>query len=221
LKKVALTSLRSNPEHKIKDDDYIAQEIETHNKADLLLFSNKHVVYKLKIYEVNDCKASSLGDYLNNSLGMEPDEKIIYMVATDDYKGTMLFSYENGKSAKIELESYATKTNRKKLANAYSDASRLIHIMHLNEDIELVAISNINKVLIFNTDNINPKSSRNSQGVQVLLSKKGSTLECIKKITEVNFEDLEYYRTKNIPAKGRYLKTEDKEGKVVQIELGI
>lgn len=221
LKKVALTSLRSNPEHKIKDDDYIVQELETHNKADLLLFSNKHVVYKQKIYEVNDCKASSLGDYLNNSLGMEPDEKIIYMVATDDYKGTMLFSYENGKSAKIDLESYATKTNRKKLANAYSNKSKLVHIIQLFEDIELVAISNINKVLIFNTESINSKSSRDSQGVQVLLSKKGSTLSTIKKMSEVTFEDMEYYRTKNIPAKGRYLKTEDKEDKTIQLELEI
>jgi DNA gyrase subunit A len=221
LKKVALTSLRSNPEHKIKDDDFIAQELETHNKADLLLFSNKHVVYKLKIYEVNDCKASSLGDYLNNSLGMEPDEKIVYMVATDDYKGTMLFSFENGKSAKIDLESYATKTNRKKLANAYSDKSKLVHIIQLFEDIELVAISSINKVLIFNTDNINSKSSRDSQGVQVMLAKNGSTLSVIKRISEVTYEDMEYYRTKNIPAKGRYLKTEDKEDKATQLELGI
>lgn len=221
LKKVALTSLRSNPEHKIKDDDFILQEVETHNKADLLLFSNKCVVYKLKIYEINDCKASSLGDYLNNSLGLDTDEKIIYMVATDEYKGHMLFSFENGKIAKIDLESYATKTNRKKLANAYGESSKLVNIMFLSEDVELVAASNINKILIFNTENIGPKSTRSSQGVQVLLSKKGSTLVSIKKITEVSYQNLDYYRTKNIPATGSYLKTVDKEEKIVQLELEI
>ena len=115
LKKIPLVSLRANPEHKLKEDDGFMQELETHNKAELLLFSSKYTVYKLRIYEINDCKASSLGEYLTNLLQLEPDEKIIHMAATDNYSGYMLFSFENGKSAKIELESYATKTNRKKL----------------------------------------------------------------------------------------------------------
>ncbi|MCX7841468.1 MAG: DNA topoisomerase (ATP-hydrolyzing) subunit A [Clostridia bacterium] len=221
LKKIPLISLRANPEHKLKEEDYVVQEIETHNKADLLLFSNKQVVYKLKIYEINDCKASSLGEYLNNLLGLEPDEKIIYLAATDDYKGYMLFGFENGKVAKIELDSYATKTNRKKLANSYSDLSRLIYIDYLKEDIELVAFSSINKVLIFNTANINPKSARDSQGVQVLTSKKGSTMTRIKKLEEVAFVDLDYYRTKNIPATGCYLKKEDETEGPVQLALDI
>lgn len=217
IKKIPLVSLRANPEHKLKDDDYIVQEIETHNKADLLLFSDKYTVYKTRIYEINDAKASSLGEYLTNMLQMEPDEKIIHIVATDDYKGYMLFGFENGKMAKIELESYATKTNRKKLANAYSDLSKLTYISYISEDVELVAYSNIQKVLIFNTSCISPKSTRDSQGVQVLKSKKDSSMTAVKKINEVAFTDLDYYRTKNIPAIGCYLKDEDKEDKQMKL----
>ncbi|MCX7920652.1 MAG: DNA topoisomerase (ATP-hydrolyzing) subunit A [Clostridia bacterium] len=211
LKKIPLVSLRANPEHKLKDDDFIVQEIDTHNKAELLLFSNKHTVYKCRIYEINDCKASSLGEYLNNMLNLEPDEKIINIVATDEYKGYMIFAFENGKVAKIDLSSYATKTNRKKLANAYSDLSPLVYLMYIEEDIELVAYSSIDKVLIFNTSNINSKSTRDSQGVQVLKEKKGSIMNAVKRIEDVKLADLDYYRTQNIPAVGYYLKPEDKE----------
>ncbi|ADU74971.1 DNA gyrase subunit A [Acetivibrio thermocellus AD2] len=219
LKKIPLTSLRTSPEHKLKEGDFIVQELETHNKADLLLFSNRQNVYKMKIYEIEDCKASSLGEFLSNVLSLEEGEEIIHMVATDDYKGYMIFGFENGKVAKIVLESYATKTNRKKLANAYNGLSRLVYIGHILEDEELVAFSSLNKVLIFNTSNINPKTTRDSQGVQVLKSKKGSVMTHIKKISEVSFTDPDYYRTKNIPAIGCYLKDEDVEDNQIKLEL--
>ena len=221
LKKIALVSLRANPEHKLKDDDSMVQEFETHNKAELLLFSNKFTVYKLRIYEINDCKASALGEYLPNLLQLDSEERIIYMVATDNYKGYMLFSFENGKSAKIDLDSYATKTNRKKLANAYSDLSPLTDIRYLESDMELVAYSSIKKVLIFETSNINPKSTRDSQGVQVLKAKKGSTMSRLKTVEESGLKDPEYYRTKTIPAIGCYLKDEDTEVKQIELDLGI
>jgi len=211
LKKIPLTSLRAAPEHKLKEDDRIIQEVEFRNKADLLLFSNKYTVYKLKIYDINDCKASSRGDYLTNLLGLEADEKIVYIVATDDYKGYMIFGYENGKIAKIDLGIYATKTNRKKLANAYYDMSKLVYISYIEgEDLELVAFSSIGKVLIFSTASISPKTTRNSQGVQVLLSKKGSTLSKVRAVYEVQFEKTDFYRTKGIPATGSYIKKEDR-----------
>lgn len=219
LKKIALVSLRANPEHKLKDDDTIVQEIETHNKADLLLFSNRFNVYKTKIYDVPDCKASSLGEYLTNLLGLENDEKIIYITATDNYEGHMLFFYENGKGSKIELSSYATKTNRKKLANAYYDGVPLVRMMFVNEDIDLAAASSIKKVLVFNTENISPKSTRASQGVQVLTSKKGSTLVYIKTLEEMQLNDVDYYRTKNIPAIGCYMRDEDKAETQLTLEL--
>jgi DNA gyrase subunit A len=210
LKKIPLVSLRANPEHKLKDDDEIAEEIETHNKADLLLFSDTGIVYKLRIYEINDVKASSLGDYLTNLLGLADKEQIISIVATDDYKGNMLFAFENGKIAKIDLKGYETKTNRKKLNNAYSTKSPIIKAMFLTEDVDLVAYSNIGKVLVFNTSRINLKSARSSQGVQVLKAKKNSVMNKIKKLDEVDFNSVSFYRTLNIPAVGHFLKDEDK-----------
>lgn len=210
LKKIPLTSLRNNPDHKLKEDDFFVQEVETKNKADLLLFSSKQTVYKLKIHEIPDCKASSLGEYLTNLLQLDSDERIIYITGTEDYEGFMLFGFENGKVSKISLSSYATKTNRKKLANAYSGVSKLIDIRFTLEDIELVAFSSIDKVLVFDTACINAKTTRDSQGVQVLNSKKGSTMVKIKGIAEVEFGDLDYYKTKNIPATGCYIKEEDK-----------
>lgn len=137
------------------------------------------------------------------------------MVATEDYSGFVLFSFQNGKAAKIPLSSYATKTNRKKLANAYSDASPLCDIRFLQEDRELVAFSNIDKVLIVNTADINAKTTRNSIGVQVLKSKKGSYMCKIRELDEVSFADLDYYRIRNIPGVGYYLKEEDKEEKQI------
>ncbi|MDK2934762.1 MAG: gyrase subunit [Clostridiales bacterium] len=208
LKKIPLTSLRGNSDQKLKDDDIIVQEIETNNKADLLLFTNKQTVYKLKIHEISDCKASNLGEYLPNLLELDANEEILYVVATEDYRGYMFFAFDNGKAAKIDLNSYATKTNRKKLANAYTDIAKLIYITYLNpeEDRELVALSSIEKVLVFNTNNVPSKTTRDSQGVQVLKSKKGSTMVKIMSIDAVQFENLDYYRTKNIPATGKYLK---------------
>ncbi len=218
IKKIPLVSLRSNPEHKLKEDDTIIQELETHNKAELLLFSNRQTVYKMRIYDIPDCKASSLGEYLTNMLQLEEDERIIFMTATDNYSGWLLFSFENGKCAKITLESYATKTNRKKLANAYSDLSPLVDIRYLAEDTDLVAYSSINKVLVFNTAAINPKTTRDSQGVQVMKSKKGSRMCSVKTIEESGIRNPDYYRTKVIPAIGCYLRAEDLEDKQITID---
>lgn len=219
LKKIPLVSLRSNPEHKLKDDDIIIQEIETHNKADLLLFSDRHTVYKLRIFDIPDCKASALGEYLTNLLQLDEGEKILYIIATDDYSGWVLFSFENGKCAKIDMKSYATKTNRKKLANAYSDLSPLIDIRYLDQDMDLVACSNINKVLVFNTAGINPKTSRNSQGVQVMKAKKGSRMCFVKTIEESGIKNPDYYRTKTIPAVGCYLREQDTDNKQLMLPL--
>lgn len=210
IKKISLVSLRSSGEHKLKDDDFIIQEIETRNKTDLLLFSDKYVVYKLKTHELSESKTSVLGDYLPNILGLDEDEKILSIHATDDYQGHFLFAYENGKMSKIPVSSYATKTNRKKLSNAYSNASPLVDIFFLPEDKDFVAFSTIDKVLVFNTSQINPKVTRDSQGVWVLKSKKGSKLRKILPLEEANLSDPEYYRA-NVPAIGFYLKDEDKE----------
>ncbi|AKL95350.1 DNA gyrase subunit A [Clostridium aceticum] len=209
LKKISLASLRSsNNGHKLKDDDFIVQEIDGTNKSDVLLFSNKHTVYKVRCYELEDKKASSLGDYLKNLLNLADDEKIIYIAATEDYQGHMLFFYESGKCAKITMESYKTKTNRKQLANAYSNESKLVHLELIKEDKELVAISSIQKVLVFHTSQIPIKTTKNSIGIQVLKAKNNSTLSKIKALEDITFTDVTYYRG-NIPAIGTFLKKED------------
>lgn len=216
IKKIPLVSLRSSGEQKLKEDDVILFEQETRNKADLLLFSNKAVVYKMKVHELADCKASMLGDYLPNILGLDADERIIYMHATPDYSGYLLFAFENGKVAKIPVESYATKLNRKKLTKAYSQNSPLVCIRHISEDEDFAALSSINKLLVFNTAEINPKSTRDSQGVQVLKSKKGSVLVALRPLSELSLADPEYYRAK-IPAIGCYLREEDREDRQISM----
>ncbi|RQD71384.1 MAG: topoisomerase IV [Tindallia sp. MSAO_Bac2] len=207
LKKIPLTSLRGNFDHKLKPKDYIIQEVEGENKDDLILLSSAQKAYKLKLYELEDLKTSDLGLYLPNLVPMEPEEKILYAVSTSDYTGHMLFGFRNGKMAKIPLSAYETKTNRKVLANAFADEP-LRGIRYLTEETELLAVSNINKVLIFDTGQINPKTTRHSMGVQVLKSKKDSELVALMALDQVQLENPDYYRAK-IPAVGAYLKKTD------------
>jgi len=212
VKKITLVSLRASAEQKLKDDDKMLYEAECSNKAEVLFFSNRQNVYKMKVHELPDRKASDFGEFLPNVLSMEQGAKIIYMVVTDKYEGNMLFAFENGKMAKIPLSAYATKTNRKRLTNAYSDKSPIADLCFLPDETELVAFSNANKVLIFKTDKIALKTTRMSQGVAVLTPIKGSKLIKVQKLDEVTFTDFDYYRTKNIPARGAYLKDEDAPG---------
>ena len=130
MKKIPLTSLRTNPEHKLKEKDRIIQTVETSNKTDILLFSDKCKVYKLKAHELDDNKASELGSYLPGLLETEENEKILTVAATEDYSGFLVIIYENGKVAKVEMQAYATKTNRKKLTGAYYDKTPVVAIFH-------------------------------------------------------------------------------------------
>ena len=213
VKKITLVSLRASSDQKLKDDDRMMCEMECSNRDEVLFFSNQQNCYKMRINDIPDTKASALGEYLPNLLGMENDERILYMAVTSKYEGFMLFAFENGKIAKVPLASYETKTNRKKLANAYYAKSPIADIRFLMQDTELAAMSDINKVLIFDTAKIPVKTTRNTQGVQVLTPKKGSILAKINTLDEVAFTDFDYYRTRNIPARGAYLKPEDAPGK--------
>ncbi len=208
-KKISLAALRTSGEHKLKEEDRMKTVIETTNKADILLFSDRQNVYKTHVYDMPDGKASQLGDYLPNLLSMEDGEKIIGMTATADYAGHVLFAFENGKMAKIPLVSYETKTNRRQLKNAYSDASKLVDMKFFKEDIELAAFSSNGKVLVFDTSMISEKTTKSSQGVSVLLSKKGSRLVDLRLVSELSFADPKYYRTKNIPAMGCFIRKGD------------
>lgn len=211
LKKVSAVSLRSTTtEHKLKEDDFIFQTLETTNVSELLFFSNKSTVYKMKTYDLPDGKVSAMGEYLPGILQLDGDEKILYTVVTTDYSGMMLFSFENGKMAKVELKNYATKTNRKKLIGAYSDKSPICDIKFLTDDAELVAMTDNNKVLCFNTSKIALKSTKSTQGVQVVtIKKKGAKLNKVMLAEESGLDNLKYYTTKNIPAAGCFLKKDD------------
>ncbi len=211
LKKVSANSLKfTTTEHKLKEDDKIIQTIETTNKSEILCFTNKCEVYKIRTHELADCKVSAMGEYMPGVLGLGASERILYTVVTTDYKGFMLFSFENGKVAKVSLDSYATKTNRKKLIGAYSDKAPISDIKHLPEDTEIVCYADNNKVLVVNTEKIALKSTKSTQGVQVLkLTKKGAKMIRVSIAAESGIENLKYYSTKNIPAVGSFLKKDD------------
>ena len=212
-KKVSAVSLRSTTsEHKLKEDDEILQTIETTNVSELLFFSDKCSVYKMKTYDMPDSKVSVMGEYLPGVLGLDENEKILYTVVTTDYAGMMLFSFENGKMAKVELNRYETKTNRKKLVGAYSDKSPICGIRYISADTDVVALADNNKVLCLNTEKIPLKTTKNTQGVQVMtLRKKGSKMVRVMSAEECEIPDLKHYTTKNIPAAGSFLKKEDSQ----------
>lgn len=219
VKKVSAISLRSSStEHKLKEDDEIISTVESTNKAELLFFTNKSTVYKTKAYEIPDGKVSAMGEYVPTMLGMEQDERAIYMVVTFDYKGMLLFSFENGKMAKVELSNYYTKTNRKKLIGAYSDKSPICDIRFITEECDLLAVGDNDKVLCVNTESIPLKATKNTQGIQVLtLKKKGAKMVRVYNQDETEIEDIKKYKTKNIPAAGSNLKGNDKKEKQISL----
>jgi DNA gyrase subunit A len=204
LKKIPSVSLRGAFNIKLKDDDEIVDEIDATNKSDILIFTDKQNCYKLKAYEIDDHKPSVLGEYLPSTLGLK-DENIVYVTATEDYEGYLIIGFENGKVAKIDLKAYETKTNRSMLKNAYTDQEKPIYFDTIKNDIDLVAVSTINKVLVFNTSMINTKSSKTTIGVQVMKSKNDSKVKMIKRLENVQLQDVDYYRTSSA-AVGKYLK---------------
>lgn len=204
-------NLRYSENQKLKDGDKVGQVGTGENKNDILLFSNLGNVYKLKAYQIDEHTPSAMGVYLPPLLGLEDGEKIVSMANTTDYSGYMLFAYEDGKVSKITMKSYETKTNRKQLSKAYSTSSPLVRAIQLDKDIDIVCVSSIDKVLIVNTEQIPEKSTKTSQGVAVLKSKKGSHMQSVYLIPEVfaelTEEELNYYRA-NRNAVGTFLKKE-------------
>lgn len=202
LKKIPLTSLRGSNEIKVKDGDVIVGEFDTTNNSDILIFTNKQNVYKYKSYELENHKPSILGEYIPSLLGLK-DEEVLFVTVTNDYKGNLIVGFEDGKVAKIELSAYETKQNRSMLKNAYADKKALF-FDHIHEDIDILAMSSIDKVLLFNTSMINSKTSKTTIGVQVMKSKNDSYVLAYKKPSG----DMEYYRTSGAGI-GKYLRKED------------
>ena len=194
---------------KLKEGDEIAQELEFSNNCDLLFFTDKCQVYKTKASEFSDTKASVLGDYVAAKLGMDEGENSVYMVATKDYKGILLFAFENGKLAKVGLDAFATKTNRKKLTGAYSDKSPLAGIVLVTEDKEVVLTASSGRKLLVHTGALALKATRSTQGVAVLKLKKGQRLLEIGEYSEGMFAKPQRYRARSLPALGALPAAED------------
>lgn len=209
-KKILPQSLRMSSEQKLKEGDSVAYSNECSNNDELLFFTDKAQVYKTKVNEFKETKASTLGDYVPAKLNMDEGENSIYAVNTKDYKGYMIFAFENGKIAKVPLSAYETKTNRKKLTGAYSDKSPIADIIYVKEDCEIMLTSSQGRVLLFNTGAIAEKASRSTIGVNILALKKGHRLISAKLYKEGDLAKPSRYRTKTLPAAGSVLSAEDK-----------
>lgn len=208
-KKITPQSLRMSSNHKLKDGDEIAQTCEFSNNGELLFFTDKCQVYKAKAADFTDTKASALGEYVPAKLGMDEGENAVYMVATKDYKGMLLFAFENGKLAKVPLEAYQTKTNRKKLTGAYSDKSPLAGMVFFTEDKEFLLKASSGRMLLIHSGAINLKTTRSTQGVAVMKLKKGHRLFEISEYVEGTFAKPQRYRTKTLPTLGAMPANED------------
>ncbi len=219
LKKITAQSLRMSGEQKFKEGDALRFSQETTNRADVLVFTDQFQCYKSRLSEFEDGKASQLGDYLPQKLGMEQGETVRSVALTEDYSGFVLFFFENGKVAKVPLNAYETKTNRKKLTGAYCDKSALVDVYAMQEDAQMALYASDGRTLIFSTAQLLPKTTRNTQGVAVLTLKKKAVLTAALPLEQSGIENPSRYRTKTIPAAGALLKPEDMQEKQQKMEL--
>lgn len=211
-KKITPQSLRMSGEQKLKEGDELSQVVESSNAKELLFFTDKCQVYKAHVSDFEDSKASVLGDYIPTALEFDDGEQPLYMAVTDDFKGYMLFFFENGKVAKVDMNAYETKTNRKKLIKAYGSKSPIVAAMYISEDLELVLTSSSGRMILFNTAVISPKTTKDTQGVGVMTMKKGQRLMGVRPYVEGEFSKPHRYRTKNLPALGSMPLPEDTAG---------
>ena len=216
-KKITPASLRMNAEQKYKEGDALAQSFETSNAAEVMFFTDRCQVYKSRLSDFDDTKASALGDYLPARLGMDEGESVVYMVLPGDYRGWMIFFFENGKAAKVELSAYRTTSNRRKLTGAYSDKSPLRTALCLREDCELAVYSTEPRVLVFSTALLGSKTTRATQGVAVLTLKKKFTLDYACPAEATGIANLARYRARSLPAVGALLKAEDSDEKQISL----
>ena len=219
MKKITAQSLRMSGEQKFKEGDSLAYSMETTNRSELLVFTDKFQCYKSRLSEFEDGKASLLGDYLPQKLGFDPEEKVMQVILPGEYKGFVLFFFENGKVAKVPMSAYETKTNRKKLTGAYSDKSPLRCCMGMDADTQIALYSSDGRTLVFSTALLTPKTTRNTQGVAVMSLKKKAVLEKAEDVQASGITNISRYRSKNIPAAGAILRQEDTQEKQISFEL--
>ena len=201
-KKITPASLRMNDQQKLKDGDAVAQAVEASNACDLLFFTNQCQVYKTSAAEFDDTKASVLGDYVPAKLEMDENETAIAMAVTKDYGGWMLFAFENGKAAKVELSAYATKTNRRKLIKAYSDKSPLAGALQLTEEGDCLLQASSGRMLLLHSGAISAKTTKDTQGVAVMTLRRASIVQSLQQYQEGQLKTPARFRTKNLPAAG-------------------
>ena len=219
LKKITAQSLRMSGEQKYKEGDGPMLTVETSNRAEILVFTDQFQCYKSRLSDFEDGKASQLGDYLPQKLGFDAGEQIVSVVLPGDYKGFMLFFFENGKAAKVPLSAYETKSNRRKLTGAYSDKSPLIQAVAMEADGQLAVYTSDNRALIFSTAQLAPKTTRNTQGVAVVSLKKKAVVSRVSAVESSGIVNQSRYRTKNLPAAGALLKEEDASEKQITFEV--
>ncbi len=210
-KKITPASLRMSGEQKYKDGDSLRQTFETTSGAEIMFFTDRCQVYKTRLSEFEDTKASLLGDYLPAKLGMDAGENVLYAVLPGDYSGALLFFFENGKAARVALSSYRTTSNRRKLTGAYADKAPLVCIRRIDEDCELAVYSTEPRCLIFHTALLAPKTTRTTQGVAVMNLKPKYRLEAVKALEETSISNQSRYRVRAIPAAGALVREEDAE----------
>ena len=210
LKKITPQSLRMASDQKYKEGDGPFLQWETTNRAELLVFTDKQQCYKTRLSDFEDTKASALGDYLPTKLAMEPEEKALWACLPGDYSAQLLFFFENGKVARVELSAYQTQTRRKKLTGAYSDKSPLVTAFLLKEDFEAAVISTEGRCMIFHTASLNPKTTRNTQGVNVMTLKPKYKVEKVLPLSETSIVNIARYRARSLPIAGALLKEEDR-----------
>ena len=216
-KKITPQSLRMSGEQKYKEGDGPSQYFEATNNTELMFFTDKQQVYKTRASEFGETKASLLGDYLPGKLGMDAGENVIFLCLPGDYSGSLLFAFENGRVARVTLSAYATTSNRRKLTGAYCDKFPLVQILPLTEDRELALLTNEPRALLVHTALLAPKTTRGTQGVQVMNIKPKYRLERLADVADTGITNQARYRTRTIPAAGALLRPEDSEEK--QLEL--
>ena len=212
LKKISLVSLRTSGEQRLKDDDTMIQEIEAQNSSEIIFFARSGDVYKIKAYDVPDSKASLLGEFIPNLVGLTEKEEIVGMSATDDFSGDLVFFFENGKAARVPLKSYQTKTNRKKLANGFSSKSPLVEMFYLpaETEMDIVLFSDKDRAITVNTERIPLKTTRTTQGVNIMSSRKGSIVSKAVPASDSGLKNIERFRTKTVPAVGATVREQDR-----------
>ena len=215
-KKIIPQSLRVSSEQKFKEGDGLRQTFESTNKAEIIFLTNQGQAYKAHLYDFDDTKASVLGDYLPQKLGMDENEAPIFMLLPGDFGGNLVYVFENGKVAKVELASFATKSNRRKLTGAYYTGVPLVTVFHTTPDTEL-ALYTQSRILIVNTAQLQAKTTRAAQGVAVMTLKKNQQITRAALLSEAGIENVARYRTRTIPAAGALIKEEDAPDKQMSL----